>query len=119
MQRHEFCQGAHAFFLRQIRIILRFLHQSVIGFVRSVILEHVENEAFLDRLPHAVEMKRFRFTRRASPTEKFQCLSLRRRGEGEETKVWLSAARLHDLIENVFPIRFIFSVGCLNLRAQN
>lgn len=43
---------------RELRVILDGLFELVIGFVGHVVLENVQNKAFLDRLTHRVEMER-------------------------------------------------------------
>ena len=39
-------------FLVELRVVFDGLFQLVVGFVGHVVLEHVEDEAFLDGLPH-------------------------------------------------------------------
>ena len=60
MQAHELGQRPRRLLLRQVRIVFDRLHQPVVGGVGRVVLQHVEDEAFLDGLPHAVEVKRLR-----------------------------------------------------------
>ena len=77
--------------------------------VRRVVLQDVEDEAFLDRLPHRIDVKGFRLvrvTRRlvgvGAAAEDFQCLGLRRRGEGDIGDARLAGAGRHLRGENVF-----------------
>jgi hypothetical protein len=44
-----------------LRIVFNLLEQLPIDFVRRVILEHIENELLLDRLPHGVEAEWLEF----------------------------------------------------------
>ncbi len=44
---------------------------------------------FLDRLPHAVDVKRLRLAARARAAEQLQGLALGRRREGEEAQIRL------------------------------
>ena len=119
VQAHELGQRPRRLLLRQVRVILDRLHQPVIGRVGGVVLHHVEDETFLDGLPHGVEVKRLRQPVRALAPEQLQRLALRRGGEGEEAQVRLPPARLHDLIQPIFPIRLFLAVLRLGRCAEN
>ncbi len=54
------------------------------GLVRRVVLEHIEDELFLDRLSHAVEVERDRLLVRTRLTEHLKRPVLGRCGECEE-----------------------------------
>ena len=119
VQAHELGQRPRRLLLRQVRIVFDGLHQPVIGGVGGVVLHHVENETLLDGLPHGVEVKRLRQSARALAPEQLQRLALGRGGEGEEAQVRLLPARLHHLVQPVFPIRFFLVVLGLGRRAEN
>ena len=108
-----------AFFFGRFGSSSTGLHQSVIGGVGGVVLHHVEDEPFLDGLPHGVEMKRLRLPVRARAPEQLQRLPFGRRGEGEEAQVRLPPARLHHLVQTVFPIRFFLVVLRLRCRTED
>ena len=104
---------ARGLLLRQLGIILGCLQQPVVGRVGRVVREHVEDEALLDGLPHAVDVERLGLAARARAAEQLQRLALGRGGEGEEAQVRLPPARLHDLVEPVFPVGLVFlAVSC-------
>ena len=63
VQAHELGQRPRRLLLRQVRVVLHRLHQPEIGVVGGVVLQHVEDEALLDGLPHAVEVKCLRHCR--------------------------------------------------------
>ncbi len=65
VQAHELGQRSRGLLLRQLGIVFGRLEQTVIGGVGRVVRQHVEDEAFLDRLPHAVDVEGFRNTVRA------------------------------------------------------
>ena len=77
--------------------------------IGRVVLQDVEDEAFLDRLPHRIDVERLRLVRVArrlvgvrAAAEDFQRLGLRRRGEGDIGDARLARARRHLRGENVF-----------------
>ena len=78
-------------------------NQPVVRLVGRVVLEHIEDEAFLDGLPHAVEMERLGFAVRSRPAENLQRLVLRRGREGEEADIGLLPSLGHGL-EDFFLI---------------
>jgi hypothetical protein len=88
----------------ELRVVLAFPDQPVVAVHRRVGLEHVEDEAFLDRLLHGVAVEgpmpdapgRVGRQRLA---EHLQCLVLRRRGEGEVAGIGQHLARRHALFE--------------------
>ena len=88
----------------ELRVVLALPDQPVVAVHRRVGLEHVEDEAFLDRLLHRVAMEGpmpdapFRVGRQRL-AEHLQRLVLRRRGEGEVAGVGQHPARRHALFE--------------------
>ena len=91
MEGHELGQRSRRLLLRQLRIVFRRLQQAVVGLVRRVILQNIEDEFLLDRLPHAVEVKRLRLAARAHSAEQFKRFALGRRGESKEAQIRLLA----------------------------
>ena len=66
-----------------------------IRLVRRVVVEHIQDEAFLNRLAHGVEMERHipvPVNGCLLAAEQFEGLGLRGRREGEERDVWLATA---------------------------
>ena len=118
VQAHELGQRPRRLLLRQRRIVLDRLHQPVVGGVGGVVRQHVEDEALLDRLPHAVEVEGLGHAARARPPEQLQRLALGRGGEGEEAQVRLPPARLHHLVQPVFPVGLAFVVVCRRRRPR-
>lgn len=119
VQAQESGQRLRGLLLRQVRIILRRFHQPTMDGVGHVVLRHAEDESFLHRLPHRVEMKHLGQSTRALASEEFQRLALGRGSEGEEARVRLLPARLHHLIQTVFPIRFALRVLGVECCAEN
>ena len=101
------------------RIVLDRLPQPPVGRIRGVVAQHIQNEALLDGLPHAVAMKRCKGAVRARGSEQFQRLGLGRGGEGEGRKVGQPPALLH-LGQNRVLQRFFggFGGGFLALRVR-
>ena len=74
----------------ELRVVLDRLHQLVVAVDRRVVLEHVEDEAFLDGLLHRVAVERPVLDLAAVGirlAENLQRLVLRRGGEGEVARV--------------------------------
>ena len=83
--------SACAAFLRStLRVVLAGLEQPEVGRVGGVVLQHVEDELLLDRLPHRVAVRRLPIA-----AEHGERLVLGRGGEGEEAQVRLPAALGH------------------------
>ena len=83
----------------ELRVVLDRLDQLVVAVHRRVALEHVEDEALLDRLLHRVAVERPVLdlalgVRRTGLAEHFQRLVLRRGGEGEVAGVRQHLPRL-------------------------
>ena len=60
VQRHEARELRGRLLLVDLRVVLDRLDQPVVRLVGRVVLEHVEDEALLDGLPHRVEVERDR-----------------------------------------------------------
>src|SRR5690606_17799297 len=88
-------------------IVLCLLRETPERPVRRVVLQHIENEAFLDSLTHRVEMERTVPTIRVWPTEALQRLALRCGREREEAQVRLGPARGHHPQDLVLATRFL------------
>ena len=88
-------------------IVLDGLEQLEIGAIRGVVLEHIEDEHFLDCPSHRVAVGRL-----AVPPEHRERLVLGRRGEREETEVCLPAAFGH-VAEELLHVRHAFFGGAL------
>ena len=95
VQAHEAGERLGCLALAHLRVVRDGLDEPVVGLVGRVVLEHVEDEAFLDGLPHAVEVERPRLAVRARGAEDFERLVFRGGGEGEEADVRLFAASGH------------------------
>ena len=90
VQPHETSQGAGGLLPLHVRIVRTRLEQPVVGGIRRVVIQHVEDEALLDRLAHGVPVGGL-----AAAPEDLQGLVLRGRGEGEEAQVRLPPAFGH------------------------
>ena len=90
MQLHEAGQRPRRLPALHVGIVLAGLEQPEVGLVGGVVLQHVEDEPFLDGLAHGVAVNRV-----AVATEHGKGLVLRRGGEGEEAQVRLPAALGH------------------------
>ncbi len=88
-------------------VVLNGFHQPVVARNRRVLLQHVENEPFLDGLLHGVAVERppaghaAGVERRA---EDFQRLVLGCGGEGEVAGIGQQFARLHDVVDLVLVV---------------
>ena len=105
VQPHETRQGQRGRLALDVGIVLACLEQPEVGPVRRVVLQHVEDELLLDRLPHGVAVH-------GPPiaAEHGERPVLRRGGEGEETQVRLLAALGH-ASEELFQV-FPAFLGC-------
>ena len=90
VQLHEARQRLRGLLALDVRIVLAGLEQLEVGRVRRVVLQHVEDEPLLDRLPHRVAVRGL-----AVAAEHGERLVLRRGGEGEEAQIRLPAALGH------------------------
>ena len=90
VQPHEARQRLRRLLALDVRVVLAGLEQLEVGRVGRVVLQHVEDERFLDRLPHGVAVRRLPIA-----AEDGEGLVLGRRGEGEEAQVRLPAALGH------------------------
>ena len=97
VQAHEAGQGLGGLLLVDLGVVLDGLDQPEVGLVGRVVLQHVEDEALLDGLAHAVEVEGLRLAVGVRAPEDLQRLVLRRGGEGEEAEVGLLAAFGHGL----------------------
>ncbi|OPY10152.1 MAG: hypothetical protein A4E68_00026 [Syntrophaceae bacterium PtaB.Bin095] len=104
METHEAGKRPCRLAFVHLGIVFDGFDQPVIGLVRGVVLENVEDETLVDGLTHAVEMKRLRLAVRAGSAEDFQRLILGCRGEGEEADIWLAAALGHGLEDFLFVV---------------
>ncbi len=62
-------EGGASLALFHQRIVFAGVHQAIVGLVGGVALEHVEDEALLDGLAHAVDVERVRLAVGAEPAE--------------------------------------------------
>ena len=95
VQPHETGQRPRGLLALDVGIVLAGFQQFEVGGVGRVVLQHVEDEAFLDGLPHRVLVERL-----AVPPEDRQRLVLGRGGEGERSsdstagRVWPCCERV-------------------------
>ena len=89
----------------ELRVVLDLLDQLVVAVHRRVVLEHVEDEALLDRLLHRVAVEgpvlHLAVGLRLRLAEHLQRLVLRRGGEGEVAGVRQQLPRLHHAVDLV------------------
>ena len=95
VQFHEGLEQVGGLALLVARVVLDRLEEPPVGRVRGVVGEDVEDEALLDRLPHAVQVERFEPAVGLLHAEQFQRLRLGRRREREGGEVRQGAAFLH------------------------
>ena len=88
----------------QFRIVFNRLLELVIGLVRHVVLEDVQNEAFLDGLTHRILMESDRQPVRTFDAESLKRHVSRRRGEGEEAEIGLRSAGLLIVEDQILDI---------------
>jgi len=94
-------------------VVLGRLDEAVVGPVGGVVGEHVEDEALLDSLAHAVEVEGHGLTVGAGAAEDLERLVLGRRRETEEGEVLLLAAGGHGLDDLFFVVMKAISRGLL------
>ena len=82
-----------AFFARTSGSSSTRLHQPEEALVGDVVLQHIEDEALLDGLPHRVEVERRGCPVGPGSSKTASGLELRRGGEGEEAEVGLPRPR--------------------------
>ena len=88
----------------ELRVAFDGLGKPVIAFHRRVVLEHVEDEALLNRLLHGVAVKRavlHLVARLVGDAENFQRLVLRRGGEGEVAGIGQQLSGFDDAVDLV------------------
>jgi hypothetical protein len=90
VQAHEAGQRLGRLLALDVGVVLGLLDQLVVGLVGDVILQHVLDEAFLNRLAHGVAVEGL-----AIAAEDRQRLVFGRRGEGEKAHVRLLASLGH------------------------
>ncbi len=112
MQAHEPRQRTGSLLLVHLGIVLDGFDQAVVCFVCRVIPEHVEDELFLDRLPHAVEMEWFGLSVRTGLAKDLQRPVFGRCCEGEEADVWLVTAFCHGAENLLLVVREVM-FGCI------
>jgi len=78
--------------------------EPVIGTVDGVVLQHIEDETFLDGLAHTVFVKRLGLAVGVALAEDFDGLVLGRRREGEEAEIRLLFAPFHNADHFLFVI---------------
>ena len=90
----------------ELGVVLHFLRQPVVAVHRGVVSNHVEDEALLDRLLHAVVVEGAVLDRsiglRVGFPEDLQRLVLGRGGEGEVAGVGEQLPRLHQPVDLIF-----------------
>src|SRR5690554_1671467 len=113
MEPEEAGQRARRLLALHVWIVLARFQQPEVRRIRCIALEHIEDEALLDRLSHRVPMCRF-----AVAPEHRERLVLRCGRESEEAQVCLLAALGH-AAEQLLEI-FTSFVGCplLSLLAE-
>ena len=67
-----------------IRIIFRGFNDLKAGVIGHIVLEHIQNKAFLNGLPHTVNVERMKAAVLIFRAEQFQRLVLGRCGKGKE-----------------------------------
>ena len=95
VQFHEGLEQIGRFLLLVARIVLDCLEEFPVGGIRRVVGEDVEDEALLDRLPHAVEVKGLELAVGTLHSEELQSLRLGRRREREGGEVGQGTALFH------------------------
>src|SRR3546814_20924164 len=82
--------------------MLNGLLQLIVGLVGHVVLQHVEDEGFFNRLPHRVKVERVRKSVRPDSAEALQRHIAWGGREGEEAEVWLRPPLLLVFRDQVF-----------------
>ena len=113
VQSHEARQRLRRLLALDVRVVVARLQQLEVGRVGRVVLQHVEDERFLDRLPHGVAVRRLPIA-----AEDGEGLVLGRRGEGEEAQVRLPAALGHAAEQLLHVLEAFFRRPPLGLLAQ-
>jgi len=78
--------------------------QTLVGFERDVVLQHVENKALLDSLTHGVEDEWLVVTTSSVYTKEFERLLLEGRGKGEVADIGQASPRLDLAHNHVFHV---------------
>ena len=102
VQAHEPCEALAAFLLFTWGSSSYCFDQAVISLVGRVVLEDIQDEAFLDCLAHAVKVECFGLSIRPRLTEYFDRLVLRSCRKGEEADIRLSPPLRHGLEDFFF-----------------
>ncbi len=117
MQAHEARQRPGGLLLVHLGIVLNGLDQPVVGLVGRVVLQHVQDEAFLDGLPHAVEVERLRLAALVLRPNISSVLYLGVAVKAKKLRLRLLAALGHRLQDFFFvvgqPLFFRFFLGLL------
>src|SRR2546425_12389170 len=92
VQLNERLQQVGCLGLVVMRIGFDRFEQTPVRLVGRVILQNVQDEAFLDRLTHAVQMKRFELPLRTLGAEQLQGFCLWRRSEGKHREISKASA---------------------------
>ena len=95
VQFHEGLEQVGGLALLVARVVLDRLEEPPVGRVRGVVGEDIEDEALLDRLPHAVQVERLEPAVGLLHAEQLQRLRLGRRRERERGEIRQGAALLH------------------------
>ena len=90
MQLHEAGQGAGGLLALHIRVVIARLDELVVAIVGNIVLQHIEDEAFLNGLTHGVAVAGL-----AIAPKDLERPVLRRGGEGEKAQVRLPPALRH------------------------
>ena len=113
VQLHEARQRLGGLLALDVRVVVAGFEQLEVGSVGRVVLQHVEDELFLDRLAHRVAVRRLPIAPKHG-----EGLVLRRGGEGEETQVRLPAALGHAAEELFHVVEAFLRRTPLRLLAQ-
>ena len=90
-----------------LRIVERSLLELEEGLVRRVVLEDVEDELLLDRLPHRIQVERAALSVSALLSEQRQRLGLRSRGESEVGHMRKGPHPAHVIDQLILAVRHV------------
>ena len=96
---------------RYIRIVRNGLGDLVTGVVGHIVLQHIQNELFFDRLPHTVNVEGVETAVAVPRTEHFQRRGLGGGGECEEREVFVLALLDEVADQLILRINFIFCLA--------
>ena len=111
MQLHKtgnlpFCIGCLAAW-----IFFDFFVQLIEGIISGVVLEHIQNKAFLDGLLHGVDMERLTLSLGVQSTEQLNRCGLGRGGERKHGNIGLFAVATDLVSDHIFDIADFLVAG--------